>query len=544
MRSRRFIFLLFGLGFFSSLMNTGILLLINNAFKNWLQHKEMNISSGVLYLLLIVFSFLAASFFQRYMVQMSNDILYGMEMGVIEKIRNASFQHFERVGSERVYSAISDARVLSRIPGVFVNLVNSSITILCTLGYLLWTSFLSGAILLAIMAGLLWYYIYRDVTIAKELNVVRDLQDIYYDNLQELLTGFRQIRVSDKRNDTLFFRFINANRARSKLLNISASKKYAVNELSGVYSWYVILGLIIFVIPLFAHMEVASISAFVTAVLFMMSPLSQVIIFFPSYTNFKIAIERIEKLDRELGKEAVSSRIPFEPEEFSSLRLEDISYAYGREGEFSLNVPDLALKKAEIVFISGGNGSGKSTFIGLLTGLLKPDAGKVFINGRETEWEKFARFSNNMAVIFTNHHLFRENYDGHDLSVENKQFMEYVDLLNLKEVIRIDRDRNCINNNLSKGQQKRVALLFALLEDKPIIVLDEWAAEQDALNKRLFYTQWLGLMKNAGKTVVAVTHDDDYFQYADRVIRFASGEIVNEHKINVLLNIQSDYEAC
>jgi ABC-type siderophore export system fused ATPase/permease subunit len=99
---------------------------------------------------------------------------------------------------------------------------------------------------------------------------------------------------------------------------------------------------------------------------------------------------------------------------------------------------------------------------------------------------------------------------------------------NLNGVLKVHAAENRVDTNLSRGQQKRVALLLALLEEKPFIVLDEWAAEQDTLNKESFYTEWLELVRQMGKTIVIVTHDDDYFNCADRVIKFKSGTIANE----------------
>ncbi|MBW8683319.1 ATP-binding cassette domain-containing protein [Chitinophaga rhizophila] len=537
-RSKGFYAFLICLSLISSLTNVGILLFINSAIRSVASQGMVEIQSAVAFFLLIGSSFLVSFFFQKYMVDMTNDITYGIELSILEKIRHASYESFEKLGYEKIYAAISDARILSRMPTVFINLINSFITIVCTLAYLFYTSFFSGLVLLGIMIALLAIYMYRDKHIAKNLEKVRDLQDTYYGYLRELLQGFRQVRVSLNRSHTLFDRYLFANRTESRKLNTKASRQYAFNELTGVYSWYILLGSIVFILPVFMKMDPMQIVGFVTAVLFMMSPLSQIIIFLPSYASFKIALNRINKIDSQL-----QVNLPLKPADpvavqFESLRFENIKYSYDTTDprSFHLHLSELTISKQEILFLIGGNGSGKTTFINLLMGLYQPQQGKIFIDEKEVSWEAYCRFVNNMSVVFTNQYLFRENYDQHDLSANNTLLNQMTQQFNLTGVLKVHTDENRVDTNLSRGQQKRVALLLALLEEKPIIVLDEWAAEQDTINKDAFYTEWLELLRRMGKTIVIVTHDDDYFSCADRVIKFKAGSIMNERMNDKVAN--------
>jgi len=527
-RSRGFYLFLLLLSLVSSLTNIGILMLINMA----LGGKPVPFISGYTYqafVLLLVVSYLATSYFQKYMVELTNTITYQQELSLIGKVRNAAYEAFEKMGPERVYSAIGDTRILSRVPGVLVTLINSSVTIICALVYLFWVAPLASLVILVLMTALLLVYLYKNKKIEKDLNKVRDLQDAYYISLRELLAGFRQIRISSLRNNNLYHRFILANRDRSKELNISTSKKYVDNELIGTFSWYIVLGVVIFLLPVLFKVNAAQMAAFITTVLFMMSPVSQLILFFPFYTSFKISVERIEKIDKQLGAtEQVGERAVFPRRSFETIRFENIVYKYdpADKNSFQLELPDLQISKEEILFVSGANGSGKTTFINLLTGLCKPTEGKIYIDEREICWDEFCSFSNNMAVVYTNQHMFRENYDEHDLSEGNEQLKNLTRLVNLEGVLTIDRENERIETRLSKGQQKRLALLLALLEDKPIVILDEWAAEQDPMNRRFFYTEWLDIIRGMGKTVVAVSHDDDYYHVADRLMKFDYGKAV------------------
>ncbi|MGB8192354.1 MAG: ATP-binding cassette domain-containing protein [Chitinophagaceae bacterium] len=528
-RSKVFYLFLIILGLISSVTNMGILVLISMTLGGE-PLPLVGEYKAVAFILLLVLSFLATRFFQNYVVSLTNNILFDLELSIVQKVRNANYESFEKLGVNKIYAAISDARILSRVPEIFVTLINSFITLVCSLGYLFWISPAGGATVLVVMVNLLLIYLARNEKISKDLNEVRDLQNTYYRSLQELLFGFKQVRISSYRSNKLYNKHILANRDKAKGLSIGASRSYVVNQLIGVYSWYILFGVIMFLLPVILNLQVMEIAVFITAVLFMMSPLSQLISFFPFQTSCRIALQRIDGIYKELevnapknGDDARFSK------DFSTIRFENVTYVYtDSKSSFTLESLSVEINKGEVIFIVGGNGSGKSTFINLLTGLCVPESGKVFIDEQEVPWNEYVAFSNSMSVIYTNHHMFKENYDPYELSEDNERLLEYKHMLNLDGVLKINEEQNRVNTDLSKGQQKRVALLLGLMEDKPLVVLDEWAAEQDPKNRKHFYTKWLNEIRSMGKTIIAVSHDDDYYHVADRVIKFNYGKIVED----------------
>lgn len=530
LKSKLVYLLLVILGLLSSLTNMTILLMINIT----LSGENFTFLPGyrpLLFLLMMVVSFTATRFFQNRVVKISNDLLFDLELAMVQKVQSTSFESFEKLGAEKIYAAINDTRVLSRIPEIFVSLINSFVTILCALGYLYWISPVAATIILVVMANLLLIYFARNEKMERDLNQVRDLQNSYFRYLQELLLGFKQLRISALRSSNLFNNHILLNRNKARDLSVSASRQYVVNQLIGVYSWYILFGIILFLLPLIIQINLGEIAAFITSVLFMMTPISQLISFFPFYTGCKIALERINGIYTELEINAVQVVTNTQvPGRFDTIRFENVSYQYasGDKNIFALDSLNLTVYKGEILFIVGGNGSGKSTFINVLTGLCRPTSGRIFIDEKEMSWQDYASFNNHMAVVYSNQYLFRENYDNHDLSESARNFIDYRNLFNLLHVLRMDDAGTNLSTNLSKGEQKRVSLMLGLLEDKPLIVLDEWAAEQDPRNRRMFYTQWLRHMTEMGKTVIAVSHDDDFYHEADRVIKFNYGKIVHD----------------
>jgi cyclic peptide transporter len=539
-RNKSFFVLLVFLGIVRSVTNIGILMLINMTLTGrsfgWFGKYDY-----LAYIGLIVISFVCSAFFQNFMVKFNNDMMFNLEMSLIEKVRHATFESFQKMGSQKIYAALGDARTLGRIPEVFITLVNAVITVVCALAYLFWTSPWGGVTVMVLMSVLFTVYMYRDRKIARDMNKIRDLQDFYYDSLRDLLVGFKQIRISAVRNNNLFNKHIYANRERSKNLSIKTSRSYLINELTGTYSWYVLFGIIIFALPAMLGISMLQTTAFITSALFMMAPISQLVMFLPVYNSFKISINRINSINKQLDEDASTNlQKEIKVREFTSIRFEDLVYHYGNneDSSFSVDLAEFTINKGEFIFIVGGNGSGKTTFINILTGMYKPRSGKVFIDGAEVSWSEFRAFTNSMAVVFTDHHMFEDNYDEHEISESNARLVYLRGLVNLDNILKLDEANNRADVRLSKGQQKRLALMLALLEAKPLLVLDEWAAEQDPVNRKYFYTELLDVLRVMGKTVVAISHDEDYYHVADRVVRFDYGKIASDTRseIPVVMN--------
>ncbi|HEY4112096.1 ATP-binding cassette domain-containing protein [Puia sp.] len=528
-KSRLFYFFLILLGLTSSVANIGTLMLINNALAGKTLIKGQQ--NYMVYICLMAISFATNRIFQNYIVKLTSTIVVEQELAIIQKVRNSSYESFERLGPDKIYAALGDARMLGRIPQMFISFFNAFIIVTCSLVYLFIAAPLGGVTVISLMIFLLTIYLIRDKEISRQNNIVRDLQDEYYHSLQELIQGFKQIRISNLRNNNLFNRYINLNREKSKQLSIKTNRKYVANEMIGIYSWYLVLGTVIFILPAIGKVSLAQVTIFVATVLFMVGPISQLVMFFPMYSIFKISINRINKIDTELKVDSLDMpAIPIPARPFRSIRFEDIVYSYNANDKtsFQLNIKEITFKNDEIIFIAGGNGSGKTTFINILTGLCKPESGRIYVDDKEVGWTDFCSLSNSMAVVYTTHHLFKNNYDDHDLSEGNGHLRYLTDLFNLNGVLKLLEDRNWVNTSLSKGQQKRLALLLSIMEDKPLIILDEWAAEQDPYNRRQFYTKWLPLIKGMGKTVIAISHDDDYYHVADRILRFDYGKIAHD----------------
>ena len=210
---------------------------------------------------------------------------------------------------------------------------------------------------------------------------------------------------------------------------------------------------------------------------------------------------------------------------FDHVSFENVVFNYPnrdpRHG-FELGPIDLSVKRGELLFITGGNGAGKSTLIKLLTGLYRPVSGKVSINNIQLGPQSMSAYRNLIATVFSDSHLFEELFGTADITTEDAQY--WIERFELAHVTGI-RDGRFITIALSAGQRKRLALITAILEDRPIIVLDEWAADQDPYFRKKFYREILPELKQRGTTIIAVTHDDHYFDIADRRLHLDTGKL-------------------
>jgi putative ATP-binding cassette transporter len=99
-------------------------------------------------------------------------------------------------------------------------------------------------------------------------------------------------------------------------------------------------------------------------------------------------------------------------------------------------------------------------------------------------------------------------------------------------------DGKLSTTDLSQGQRKRLALLTAYLEDRPIYLFDEWAADQDPHFKNVFYRELLPALRARGKTVFVISHDDRFYDVADRLIKLDYGKIVHDSRIDRVLPME------
>ncbi len=254
----------------------------------------------------------------------------------------------------------------------------------------------------------------------------------------------------------------------------------------------------------------------------------------PLLTRAGIALQKIESLGLSLSSRAEVSSVPPEVNySWQRLELKGVTYPYRTEQEessFILGSIDLTLHPRELVFIVGGNGSGKSTLAKLITGLYIPKTGEIELDGQPINQQNREWYRQYFSVVFSDFYLF-ERLLGLDNTHLDTQAQDYLRQLQLDHKVKV-KNGKLSTTALSQGQRKRLTLLTAYLEDRPIYLFDEWAADQDPVFKEIFYTQFLPKLRDRGKTVLVISHDDHYFHLADRIVKLDYGQVEFDKKTN------------
>ncbi|MGB3464536.1 MAG: ATP-binding cassette domain-containing protein, partial [Cyclobacteriaceae bacterium] len=216
-------------------------------------------------------------------------------------------------------------------------------------------------------------------------------------------------------------------------------------------------------------------------------------------------------------------------DEFQSLQISDLAFRYKNEDEsngmirsFGVGPIDFSIRTGEVIFIYGGNGSGKTTMINVILGILKSDSGSISYNGIPLTSENYSNYRALFSVVFSDYHLFEELY-GFE-TIDEEEVDDYLKLFELNDKVKFENLRFS-SHKLSTGQRKRLALINAIIIHKPILVLDEWAADQDPVFRKKFYTEIIPLLKSRNFSVIAITHDDAYYHVADKLYEMRSGQL-------------------
>lgn len=196
---------------------------------------------------------------------------------------------------------------------------------------------------------------------------------------------------------------------------------------------------------------------------------------------------------------------------------------------------DMEVKKGEIVSIVGPSGSGKSTLLHILGTLDQPSKGAVSVNGQSIDFQsakKLAAFRNqHIGFVFQFHHLLPEFsaienvcipgwIGGRNKKEVEKRAVEILDMLGLSA------RRENKPGQLSGGEQQRVAVARALINNPDIVFADEPTGNLDSANARDLHQLFFDLREQFGQTFLIVTHNEELADRSDRVLHMKDGKII------------------
>jgi putative ATP-binding cassette transporter len=383
-----------------------------------------------------------------------------------------------------------------------------------TMAYLAWLS-LPGAVLAAVFIAIgSSFHTSQNRRVIQLHERLFRLNNAMMDGFGDFIDGFKEVKLNSARAQELSERLA----ARSTAVAAQAlgtQSFFAGTFVASQVTFFLLTGMMVFVLPLFSAIDPATLVKVTAATLFLIGPISNVVGGLSTVQRLNAAAQVVESIfDRLREIERWSPATTVQLAGFDRIGLAGAVFRYeaGEEAGFSVGPMDLEIRSGQVVFVTGGNGSGKSTFLKLITSLYLPDSGSIMLDGRPVEGDEIGAYRSLFSAIFSDNHLFQEFYGLP--TIDSDRAAEFVRLMELEHKVTID-GRAFSTLALSSGQRKRLAMIVTLLEDRPICVFDEWAADQDPHFRQKFYRIILPRLKSAGKTVIAVTHDERYFDAAD-----------------------------
>ena len=465
-------------------------------------------------------------------------IIHKIRLRVMDHIRRSELLPIEAIGRSRIVAAItSDTAVLTQASNMLCFSIQGAVLVFFVAIYVAFLSLAAivTTILVIGVAGVIFHY--KNRRLAAEKQKSAEWEGRLFDRLTDFLDGFKEVRLNAARSMDLFEDASEVSRTAANIKINSQAETFKLIVTSQI-SMYVLIGAVVFVAPQFSEaLGGLTLTKTTTALMFIVGACFGLVQSIPILLNANAAADRIEQLEIELQAtaSALDAAGPAAPSRFDAIEMTGIQFRYVdkfSEATFKIGPIDFSLHPGELVFITGGNGSGKSTFLRVLAGLYPPDSGQIRLNGQQINDETRDKYRSLMSAIFFDYHLFHKLYGIPD--------PEPAEVDRLLRQFRLDTKTGVTNGefrtlDLSGGQRRRLALIVSLLEKRPILLLDEWTAEQDPEFRRKFYDELLPELMRAGATVVVITHDDRYLNELHlpaRRIHMDEGRIVEQHSIS------------
>jgi putative ATP-binding cassette transporter len=463
-------------------------------------------------------------------------IIHKVRVRLMDQVRHSELLPLDEIGRAEIVAAITkETGTLTQATNMVAFAGQGVVLVFFVAIYIAYLSLLAFmlSVVIVCVAGVIFHYKSREVAMGTREAASWDNR--MFDRLMDLLDGFKEVRLNRSRSDHLFDDVVEVSRtaANIKIRTQSESYKQLVFSQS---SMYLLLAAVVFVVPTFSDTKGSSILQVTTALMFVVGVCMGIVQTIPILQAANVAADNIERLELRLRAIAAVPQAGtlVARQRFEKIEIRHIVFSYvdkSSEAVFRVGPIDFTLQSGDLVFITGGNGSGKSTFLKLLSGLYEPDSGEILLDGVRVDDANRDVYRSLIAAIFVDYHLFRRLYGIADPdAVEIERLLTEFRLLDKTRLA----NGEFSTLDLSGGQRKRLALIVSLLEKRPILLLDEWTADQDPDFRRKFYDELLPTLQRAGATVVVITHDDRYLAELHlpcRQLRMDEGRFVGRQSV-------------
>jgi len=513
-------------GFLSGGSSAGLIALISSAASKSNAAPLTTIAWG--FVALVTVALITGVISQIMLIRLSQNAVLQLRMRLSRQILASELSHLEQLGNPRLLATLTEdvqavANAVYVIPFLCID-ISMALGCLLYITWLSWLVFIMVVVLMiAAIASCKWLLDRGE----KLLALAREDQDSLFNNFSTITAGIKELKLHYQRRQFFLSNRLETTASRFRNHNVQGLTLFATTTSWGKLIFFFAIGFVLFILPHLFAIDAETLSGYILTFTYLMLPMDNISNNLPLISKASVALQKIESLGLSLASRAeLATAPPNSLINWHSLQLQNITHTYYTDKEdnsFILGPINLTLYPQELVFIVGGNGSGKSSLAKLITGLYIPENGEIILDKNlitegNREW-----YRQHFSVVFSDFYLFEEllGLANNNLDI---QAQKYLEKLQLDHKVKIENGQ-LSTTALSQGQRKRLALLTAYLENRQIYLFDEWAADQDPLFKDIFYTQLLPELKAQGKTILVISHDDHYFDLADRIIKLNHGKI-------------------
>lgn len=459
----------------------------------------------------------------------SQKIFWNFRNQIISIALNANFAEFKKRRSDIQSALVFDVGVLTQASLNLIVFFTSTVTAIACLVYM---GFLSLPLfLLTLGVSALGIIIYQVSTVKNNAQFAktRDYETRFNFYFNSILNGFKEIKINSDNGSRILTEKIQPIANESYKTNTTAFVGFLNNQTIGQVLFNVLIASILLVFSIRLGVKATTTINFLFILLYLLAAIEAIMVLLPGLMQARVSVNRLNNLRKDIAVENPGAEIiPVSRTEFKNIELDNVNYQYkdaNNATSFEIGPINLEIKKNDVVFIYGGNGSGKTTLVLTLLSLLEPHKGQVKFNSTPVTNDTVKKYKSMFSVVFNDFYLFDEFYSIRNLDINKAN--EMIKLFEIEDKVSIAGNKFS-TTDLSTGQRKRLALIVAILEEKPIIVMDEWAADQDPHFRRKFYREIIPQLKKEGFTIIAITHDDAYYRYADKLYKMEYGQLIDE----------------
>lgn len=478
------------------------------------------------FFLICLFILVCRTISQALLTRLAVDVTRDLRKSMYRRISQLPIQDLERIGPSRLMAALTgDIPRIINGAAVFPDMLVNVATLVGLLGFLV---YLNVPVFVFIMATIVVGAITYQIPLyfgRKYMSNARNHFDQIYEATRGLIYGAKELKINQQRQQAYLTE--NLDRIEDEFsFEEKRGQTFIVFGLNyGNLISFFSIGFVAYAMANYYALSLENLTGVVMVMLYITGPIAGLINSVGPIAQASVSAKKLQALQDEMpieiswGKSGVI--------DCQEIHVKGVSYTYqvpgNQEEGFLVGPIDLSMKRGEITFLVGGNGSGKTTLAKLLSLHYIPHHGRIYFDEQPVTDENREACRQSISAIYTDFYLFTKLFGLNNNEIQQLA-IQYINDLHLKGKVEI-KNGHFSGTALSDGQKKRLALLVTYLENRAVYVFDEWAADQDPVFRDIFYRQILPSLKSMNKLIIVISHDDRYFDIADKIVRMESGKI-------------------